>query len=153
VSLSIPQVGEETAEDLAEAFGDLEKLRKAKLSELSQIQGVGEVVAQSVSDWFADKDNSNLVHRLVRHVKIQKFARANNGRLSGRTFVLTGSLSSMSRDEAKAKIKALGGETSESVSKQTSYLVAGGEAGSKLRKANELGVEVLDEKQFLSLLT
>lgn len=151
VSLSIPQVGEETAEDLAEHFGSFEKLRKAKFEELEKISGVGSIVAKSIIDWFAFKENNALVNRLFEHVKIKKVERR-GGKLSGKTFVITGSLSSMSRDEARTKIKALGGDTSESVSKKTSFVVAGADPGSKLDKAKKLGVSVVDEKAFLKML-
>ncbi len=151
VSLSIPQVGEETAEDLAEHFGSFDKLRKAKFEELEKISGVGSIVAKSIIDWFSLKENSDLVNRLLEYVKIKKVERR-GGKFSGKTFVITGSLESMSRDEAKAKIKILGGDTSESVSKKTSFLVAGADPGSKLDKAKKLGVRVLDEKAFLKML-
>lgn len=154
VSLSIPQVGEETAIDLEKHFGGLEKIRKAKVEELQQINGVGSVVGASVFDWFSNKENSKLVDHLLNQVKIQKSEVGKNtpGKLSGKSFVITGTLSSMSRDEAKAKIRALGGDISESVSSKTTYLIAGENPGSKLEKAKQLGVRVLDEKAFLDLI-
>jgi len=155
VSLSIPQVGEETAIDLAKNFKTLEKIRKAEIAELQKINGVGDIVGKSVYDWFFDKENSKLVDRILKQVKIET-TRLNlgvsGGKLSGKSFVVTGTLSSMSRDEAKAKIRALGGDISESISSKTSYLIVGENPGSKFEKAQELGVEILDEKKFLSLI-
>ncbi|MEA1929900.1 MAG: NAD-dependent DNA ligase LigA [Patescibacteria group bacterium] len=152
-SLSIDQVGEETAEDLADHFGTLNKLRSAKLEVLEQIEGVGPIVACSVYDWFKKKENIKSLDDLLAEVKISKHqAEIKLGRLLGQTFVLTGTMAAMSRDEAKAKIKALGGETNESVSKKTTAVVAGDQPGSKLGKAESLGVEVLSESQFIKLL-
>jgi DNA ligase (NAD+) len=166
VSLSIPQVGEETAIDLSKYFGSLEKISDSDITELQQINGVGDVVGKSVFDWFSDKENKKLVDRLLKQVKIASisvipapfFNGVNSGqgiqsdKFSGKTFVITGTLSSMSRDEAKEKIRALGGDISESVSVKTSYLLAGENAGSKLEKAQKLGVNVLNEKEFLNLI-
>lgn len=154
VSLSIPQVGEETSIDLMKNFGTLEKIRNAEVHDLQTINGVGDIVGESVFNWFADKENSKLVDRLLKYVEIEKVKTDSNkaGKLSGKSFVVTGTLSSMSRDEAKEKIRKLGGDISESVSTKTSYLVVGENAGSKLEKAQKLGVEILDEKKFLSLI-
>ena len=152
VSLSIPQVGEETAEDVAAHFKTLEAIHAASFERLEAINGVGPIVARSICDWFSDKENSRLVDRLLKHVRIQKTVAPTSGIFSGKTFVLTGTLSSLSRDQAKARIKALGGEISESVSKKTSYVVAGGNPGSKIEKAASLGVPVLSEEAFLKLL-
>ncbi|MDZ4226855.1 MAG: NAD-dependent DNA ligase LigA, partial [Patescibacteria group bacterium] len=155
-ALSIDHVGEETARDLAEHFGTILKLRKASPEELVAISGVGEVVAHSIDKWFADKNNTAMLERLLEHVVIQKpallQAQGKKLPLFGKTFVLTGTMESMSRDEAKEKIRALGGDVSGSVSPKTSYVVAGTEAGSKLDRARELGVAVLTEQQFLKLL-
>jgi len=153
VSLSIPQVGEETAIDLADHFGTLEKIRSAKTEELEAINGVGDVVGKSVFEWFKDAENKKLTDRLLKQVHIIESKPAKTkGKLSGRSFVITGTLSSMSRDEAKEKIRALGGDVSESVSAKTSYLVCGENPGSKRDKAENLGVKILDEKEFLSLV-
>lgn len=153
VSLSIPQVGEETAIDLAKNFISLEKIRKADVLKLQQIKGVGDIVGKSVFDWFSDKENSKLVDRLLKQVKIEsvKSETGKAGKLSGKSFVVTGTLSSMSRDEAKDKIRALGGDISESVSSKTSYLVVGQNAGSKFDKAKRLNVKILSEKELISL--
>jgi DNA ligase (NAD+) len=154
VSLSIPQVGEETAIDLAKSFGSLEKIRKADVAEFQQINGVGDIVGKSVYDWFLDKENNNLVNRLLKQVKIQSIKSESKKieKLSGKSFVITGTLSSMSRDEAKEKIRALGGDISESVSSKTSYLVAGENPGSKFDKAKRLNVKILTEKELISML-
>lgn len=151
VSLSIPNVGEETAEDIAGHFGTLEKAQQAKLEELEKISGIGDVVARSVFDWFHDKENKNLVERLLHHVKILPQEKKKNLPFSGKSFVLTGTLSVLSRDEAKKKIKSLGGHVANAVSKNTDFLVAGENPGSKYGKAQELGVKILNEKIFLSL--
>ncbi len=154
VSLSIPQVGEETAIDLAKNFGNLEKIRKADVTKLQQINGVGDIVGKSVYDWFLDKDNSKLVERLLEQTEIEsvKSNIGKIGKLAGKSFVVTGTLASLSRDEAKDKIRALGGDISESVSSKTSYLVVGENPGSKFDKAQKLGVNILDEEKFLNLI-
>ncbi|MGB8815630.1 MAG: NAD-dependent DNA ligase LigA [Minisyncoccia bacterium] len=157
VSLSIPQVGEETAIDLAENFRTIEKIREASVEDLQKINGVGDVVAESLFAFFADKGNKKLVDSLLKQIKIEKApasdAGANSRKLSGLTFVITGTLSSMSRDSAKAKIRALGGDISESVSSKTSYLVAGENPGSKLEKAQKLGVKILTEQNIIDILS
>ncbi|MCX6717558.1 MAG: NAD-dependent DNA ligase LigA [Candidatus Taylorbacteria bacterium] len=155
VSLSIPQVGEETAIDLSKNFGSLDKISNSAIAQLQQINGVGDVVGKSVFDWFSDKENKKLVDRLLKQVKISVIpvqTGIQSGKFSGKSFVLTGTLSSMSRDEAKEKIRALGGDISESVSSKTSYLLAGENAGSKLEKAKQLNVRILSEKEFIDLL-
>ncbi len=153
VSLSIPQVGEETAIDLSNHFGNLEKIRNAKIEELQKINGVGDVVGESVFNWFTKKENKNLVERLLKQVKIQKneVKKVSGAKLAGMTFVVTGTLS-IPRDEVKDIIRSLGGDVSESVSSKTTYLLAGENAGSKLEKAQKLGVKVLDEKEFLQII-
>ena len=132
-------------------------MRGARFEELEQIVGVGSVVGKAVVDWFANKENRALVGRLLEFVKIEKIApvslrETGAWKLSGKTFVLTGTLVHMSRDEAKAKIKTLGGSVSESVSKKTSFVVAGVNPGSKSEKAKSLAVPVLSESEFLKML-
>lgn len=151
-ALSIPQVGEETAVDLARHFRIIDKIQNAKLEDLEKIKNVGPVVAQSVYDWFQDAASKKVMADLLAQVKIKREAKLNGGRLSGQTFVLTGTLEKMSRAEAKAKIKALGGKVTGAVSSETDYVVAGEEAGSKLTKAQELGIKTLSESEFLKLL-
>jgi DNA ligase (NAD+) len=157
VGLSISQVGEETAIDLAKHFGDINKLCEVSFADLQDLDGVGPIVAKALVDWFADKNNKKTLDNLLKQVTILNFHLGESlmkaGKFSGKTFVITGTLSEMSRDEAKDKIRALGGDVSESVSSKTSYLVAGENAGSKLEKAQELGVKILNEKEFLSLIS
>lgn len=152
-SLSIPQVGEETARDLALHFTTADRFAEASLSELEEISGIGPVVAREVTEWFKDAENRKMYDRLLSHVRIEKeSAPISAGKLKNKTFVLTGTLESMSRDEAKEKIRTLGGDVASSVSKNTDYVVAGSEAGEKLVKARELGIQVLDESEFLNLI-
>lgn len=149
--ISIDHVGEETARDLSHHFGTIAKLRKASIEELSSINGVGGVVANSVHAWFRAKEKSDMLDRLLTHVTVRKDETPGSTRFSGMTFVLTGALS-MPRTEAEAKIRALGGSASGSVSQKTTYVVAGADAGSKLTKARKLGVPVLSEEEFARML-
>ncbi len=152
-SLSISQVGEETAIDLAEHFGTPERFMKATVEELTNLNGVGPVIAREIINWFKDKENKKLFERLLKQINIkQQTKEKKQNKLEGKIFVLTGSLESMSRDEAKDKIRALGGNISSSVSKNTDYVVAGSEAGEKLGKANELAIKVLSENELKKLL-
>ena len=157
IGLSIPQVGEETAYLLAENFQSIEELRR-KVGEptgalaLEKIEGVGPIVAESIVNFFKSKENKKIITNLLKEVNITKSELPkSNSKLSGKTIVLTGSIS-MSRDEAKEKIRNLGGVVSESVSKETDYVVAGENSGSKLSKAKGLGVKVISEQEFLALL-
>jgi len=154
VAMSIPNVGEETAEDLAEHFETLEKIEQAKLEELQAISGVGDIVAKSVFDWFRQKENQNLVNNLLKQVKILRGTKTRGvaQKLTGQTFVLTGTLPKLSRDEAKELIRKNGGDVSSSVSAKTDYVLAGEEAGSKLDKASELGVKIISEGEFLKMI-
>lgn len=151
--LSIPQVGEETARDLAEHFGTADKFASASAEELERLEGIGPIVARSIKDWFADKENRKLFERLLKQVRIKNNGSiTKNNKLVGLTFVLTGTLPTLSRDDAKEKIRVAGGKVSSSVSKNTDYVLAGAEAGEKLEKANELGVKIINEVEFLALL-
>ncbi len=153
LGLGIRHVGEETAMLLAESFGSIDRLTKASTEELSQIEGVGEIVARSIVDYLADARHRELIAAYQANgVKIQKAAAKAKGPLSGLTFVLTGTLSSLSREEGKAQIRALGGDPAESVSKSTSYVVVGENPGSKFDKAKMLGVKTLTEDEFLRML-
>jgi DNA ligase (NAD+) len=152
-SLGILHVGEQTAEDLASNFLSLDKLMSASEEEINNIENIGPVVAKSVYNYFRQKDNLKFIAKLQKNgvqVKNQE-ARSKNQKLSGKTFVITGTLETMSRDEAKKKIKELGGKVTESVSKQTSYVVVGSEPGSKKDKAVKLGVSILNEQEFIKL--
>jgi DNA ligase (NAD+) len=155
--LSIPQVGEETAILLAQNFKTIDAIVEVSVGDLEIINGIGPIVAKSIFDWFREKENKKLVERLKRVLHIQNpdlTSRSNLDKkpLAGRTFVLTGSLSSMGRDEAKEALRKLGASVSSSVSKNTFAVVAGEEAGSKLDRARELGVRVLTEQEFLKML-
>lgn len=154
-ALGIRNVGESTAKDLARHFGDIDALIHASNEQLLAVPDVGPVVAQSLLDFFAEPHNVEVIEQLraagVHWPAIEVLSSA-DARLAGKTFVLTGTLPTMSRDDAKAKIEAAGGKVAGSVSKKTDYVVAGEEAGSKLTKAQELGVAILDETQLLQLL-
>ena len=153
-SLGIPHVGEETAIDLAKHFATLDKFLASSVKDLDAISNIGPVVSESISNWLADKENKIFVQRLVNFgVKVRSYKLpVTSYKLQSRAFVLTGGLQTMTRDEAKAKIRALGGEISDSVSKKISYVVAGSDAGSKFNKATKLGVKIINEKEFLKLL-
>lgn len=151
-ALGIRHVGEETAIVLAQNFGSLEKIKQAPLAALQATEGVGPVVAQSIYDWFRDKINLDLVNKLLKvGVKIVSPI-GGPAKLAGKAFVLTGELESLSRDEAKEKIRALGGNVSSSVSKLTDYVVLGENPGSKYNKAEELGVKIIKEEEFLKMV-
>jgi DNA ligase (NAD+) len=153
-ALGIPFVGERTAQFLAEAFGDLDKIAKADEEELQKAQEVGPKVAQSIRRFFHEQRNRDLVERL-RKEGIDftgQVRRREGGKLAGLTFVLTGTLPGMTREEATALIEGAGGKVSGSVSRKTRYVVAGEEAGSKLEKALALGVAVIGEAELRELL-
>jgi len=157
MSLSIDQVGEETAIDLAEVFGSFDKFRQAKIEDLDIIEGVGGVVAESIIVWFQDKENLKMLERLLKEVEIinpsnNRGRPTSTGKLRNKVFVLTGTLNKMGREEAKEKIRQLGGSVSNSVSIKTDFLVVGGKTGSKLEKAKELRVKCLFEDEFLKML-
>jgi DNA ligase (NAD+) len=153
-ALGIRDVGEATALALARHFGDLAAIRRASAEEIAAAQDVGPVIAGNVVAYFASTENAAIVDRLLRvglHWPPVKPA-VNTGGLAGKSFVLTGTLSGLTRDEAEAAIVSRGGKISGSVSKKTTYVVAGSEPGSKLDKAKALGIEVLDTEQFARLL-
>jgi DNA ligase (NAD+) len=156
-ALGIRNVGEATAKDLARHFGNLKNLMQADEEQLQRVPDVGPIVAQSLVAFFAEKHNVDVIEALLDRnrgglsPKESVAAPVKELPLAGKTFVLTGTLG-MAREEAKEKLEALGANVAGSVSKKTDYVVAGVEAGSKLDKARELGVAVLDEQQFLALL-
>ncbi|OGZ15872.1 MAG: DNA ligase (NAD(+)) LigA, partial [Candidatus Lloydbacteria bacterium RIFCSPLOWO2_02_FULL_54_12] len=154
IGLSIPQVGEETAHDLAGHFRTIDALTSASADNCMEVSGVGPIVARSIESWFKDAENKKLVTRLLRVVDIAKVdvPKKSAGPFSGKTFVLTGTLSTMSRDEAKAKVLSRGGAVSGSVSKGTDYVVTGENPGSKLSDAQKFGVKVVAEQEFLKML-
>lgn len=148
-------MGDRTATTLARHFGSLEKLGLASVEELDDIPEVGLTVAESVHDWFRDEGNIELCRRLTAArvtTTSQKPSGETDDRFAGKQFVLTGTLETFNREEARAAIEAGGGRVSSSVSKKTDYLIAGAEAGSKLEKATSLGVTVLDEIAFRKML-
>jgi DNA ligase (NAD+) len=152
-AFGIRQVGAKAAKVLAQYFGSLDKLMEASLEELTAVPDIGAITAQSLVDWFADPQAQHLVQRLRdAGVNFQCDIAVEDQRFAGKTIVLTGSLELFTRDEATAKIEACGGKASSSVSKKTSFVVAGANAGSKLKKANDLGIPVLTEQEFLELL-
>ncbi len=155
-ALGIRDVGESTSAALADYFGGLEALADADADAIQQTPDVGPVVARHVNEFFRKPENRNVIERLqhlgVHWPPVERTPNGAGGPLSNQTFVITGTLSAMTRDEARDRIVALGGKTSDSVSKKTSYVVVGDSPGSKLKKAEALGVPVLDEAAFLELL-
>jgi DNA ligase (NAD+) len=153
MGLGIRFVGERTAELLAQEFGSIEALEAATAEELERVEEVGPRISQAILEFFSQPANRELVARLKAiGVDMTAEKKQRSSQLAGLTFVLTGTLPTLTRDEAKAKIEAAGGKTAGSVSKKTSYVVAGEEAGSKLDKARELNVQVIDEAGLLKLL-
>ena len=153
LGLGIRFVGERTGQLLAEHFGSMSELMKASAEELEAVNEVGPKVAQAIVEFFAVEKNLQLVRDLESLGLVMTAERRIVGTaLAGLTFVLTGTLPTLTRDEAKARIEAAGGKVSGSVSKKTDYVVAGEEAGSKLDKAGSLGVKVVDEGGLLELL-
>ncbi len=152
-ALGIREVGEATAKALAEHFGDLPELKKASLEELMQVSDVGTVVAQHIHAFFSEDHNCEVIAQLQQYgIHWQSVKKAADLPLNQLTFVITGVLSSMSRDEAKNRVQMLGGKVAGSVSKKTSYVIVGEDPGSKFTKAQELGVTILNEEAFLAFL-
>jgi len=153
-ALGIRNIGEETAIDLAKHFGSIKKIKEAAKEEFDSISDVGPVVSTSIYEWFQDKSNLKFLDKLEKRVEIKKLGNqeTKNQKLSGKILVLTGSLESMARDEAKAKIRELGGNVSESVSSRTDFVIAGSEPGSKADKAKKLGVKILSEEEFIKMI-
>jgi len=152
VGLSIPQVGEETAYDLSKHFGKIEKLKEAPFSDLESLPGVGPIIARSIVDFFGAKENKKMLKNLLSEIKIEGNKVVGKSKIFGKKFVLTGTLPILSRDEAKKKIRDLGGLIGESVSKDTDFVVAGENPGSKYKKAEELGIRILGEKELHELI-
>ncbi len=152
VGMSIPHVGEEIARVLADRFQTLKALQEADETTMAHISGIGDVVARAVRTWFDDAAQQRMLAKILAHVTIRKPEQNLDAALQGKTFVITGTLETMSREEAKAKVRARGGTITDSVSSKTTYVVAGAEPGSKLTKAQALGVSILTEREFLKLL-
>ncbi len=153
-ALGIPLVGEQSAYDLAEHFGNLNDFMSAGFDEVNRVFKVGPKVAQSITDFFADKENSDTIHELLSNgIKIVNPTKsAKEGPLKGKTFVFTGGLETLTRDDAENKVRKLGGDVSSSVSRETDYVVAGSDPGSKFDKAQKLGVKILSEQEFIKLI-
>ena len=146
-------VGERTAQFLAEHFGNMDDLMNAGEEELQQVEEVGPRIAKSIVEFFAEPKNRELVEELrAAGLTLRGKKKERGTKLAGKTFVLTGTLANYSRDEARKMIENAGGKVTGSVSKKTDYVVAGADAGSKLDKARELGVAVIDEKEMEKLV-
>lgn len=152
--LGIRHVGVQTAIDLVQQFHSVENLQNASLENLRNVEGVGEIVAESVVAWFADEDNIRLLGKFVDLGVQPKYHIKTDGKLAGQSFVITGTLQTMSREQAAEKIRALSGTFQTAVGKDTTYLVAGGNVGaSKLKKAKSYGTKVIDEKKLMEILS
>jgi DNA ligase (NAD+) len=152
-SLGIRHVGEETADLLARQFKTLEKIAEVSFENIENIEGIGPVVAKEITEWFADVHNKKILSKLLQFVVIEKYKTQDSSelKLQNKIFVLTGTLTSLSRDEAKAKIKSLGGKVASSVSSNTDYVVAGENPGSKFNDAQKLGITTINETEFLKM--
>jgi DNA ligase (NAD+) len=152
-ALGIREVGEATARSLALSFGNLQELMEADEENLQQIQDIGPVVAQHITHFFSQSHNQQVIGRLLKQIEIQlPETTAGKQVLSGKTFVITGTLSEMTRDEARELLQSAGAKVTGSVSAKTDYLLAGEKAGSKLAKAEKLGVEIIDETRLKQIL-
>lgn len=152
-ALGIRQVGSKAGKTLASAFGNMDALMNASVEELTNVDDVGQVTAQNILDWFAQPQAKEMVERLRQAgVNFESQRQITDTRFAGMTFVLTGALTKFTRDEATEKIELFGGKASGSVSKKTTYVVVGENAGSKERKARELGIPVLSEDDFLEMI-
>ncbi|MEI7815606.1 MAG: helix-hairpin-helix domain-containing protein, partial [Desulfuromonadales bacterium] len=152
-ALGIRHVGERTAKSLAQAFGSLENLEIATMEELTSVRDIGATVAQSIITFFMNPDNRMVISQMrTLGVLPAAVAKTVGGRLNGKNFVFTGTLTRFSRDYARKLVEDLGGNVVGSVSRKTDYVVSGGDAGGKLIKARDLGVTILGEEEFLELL-
>jgi len=152
-ALGIRHVGEQNAEILAEQFGSIDAIKKATAEELTEIEQIGPVLAKSIYEYFHDSTNLKIIDKLITAgIKPKHKQTKQSDKLAGKTFVVTGTLENFSRAEIEQTIKQNGGKVSSSVSKKTDYVLAGTESGSKLDKANQLGVEIINEQQFLKMI-
>ena len=154
-ALGIPHVGSETALDLARFFGSLEKLSQASLEDLNKLRDIGSVVARSIYDWFKNEYNKKLLVKFKEagvHILKQESSQKSE-KLKGLTFVFTGSMETVTREQAEEMVRENGGDASSSVSKETSFVVAGAEPGSKYDRAKRLGVKIISEEEFLKMLS
>jgi DNA ligase (NAD+) len=152
VGLSIPHVGEETAFLLATHFGILTKLTSASEESLSMLDGVGPIIGKTVATWFKDENNQALLTRLTKHLKIQKVVAPSRGPLTGQAVVITGTLPTLSREDAEARVRRAGGKVTSTISAKTSFVVTGENPGSKYEKAQALDIPVIGEADFLKRL-
>ena len=152
IGLSIEHVGEETARLIAGHFGSLDAIRNARVEELAAMFGVGDVVATSLVKWMKDAHNIAMLTGILKHLVIENPHKSSAGLLQGKTFVFTGTLPTLGREEAKELARKAGGHIAAQVSSQTNYVVVGGDAGSKEKSAKALGIPMLSEKEFLALL-
>ena len=156
VALSIRHVGTKTADILGKNFKNIDNIMNAKFEDISDVKDIGPIIAKSVTDFFSEERNKELINDLKKYgvnTIYLKNVNEEETEFSNKTFVLTGSLNRFTRDAAKEKIESLGGNVSTSVSKKTSVVIAGEEAGSKLKKAEELGLEIWDESKFINILS
>ena len=152
-SLGIRLVGEATARQIAEVFGDLERIMAADEERLQEVPDIGPGVAHSLAGFFAQEQNRAVIDKLLKAgVRFPAVEVKPAGRLAGKTFVLTGTLDGLTRSEAKQRLQALGAKITSGVSKKTDYVVAGSDPGSKRDKAEKLGIPILDEAAFLNLI-
>ena len=152
-ALGIRQVGAKAGKVLASHFGNLDALMNASLEELTEVADVGEITARNIAQWFAQPQSRNLIEKLRNAgINFESKRMVADTRFAGKIFVLTGALSKFTRDEATEKIEAFGGKAAGSVSKKTTYVVVGENAGSKERKARELGIPILSEDDFLAMI-
>ena len=151
-ALGIDGIGKKTAKDLVKRFGTLEKLQNATVAELGAVDGIGDVLANNVFEFFRDSNNADFVKRLLESGIVFEESEEKQGVFSGMRIVLTGSLPTYKRGEATKLIEDNGGEVAASVSKTVNLVLAGEDAGSKLEKAQKLGIEIIDEERFKSML-
>lgn len=151
-ALGIRHVGEQTAIDLANSFTTIDRFMKASREEIARVKNIGQVVADSVFAWLSDRGNHEQLKRLLAEITIERPPKTTSGKLAGKSYVVTGTLNTLSREEVHAKIRSAGGTVSSSVSAKTTGVIVGAEPGSKASKAKKLGVPILSEVQFLKLL-
>jgi DNA ligase (NAD+) len=152
-ALGIRHIGGQSAQILAEHFGSLSVLMTAGEEELAEIDQIGPTMAKSIYEYFRDPENLSVIEQLLAAgVKLEQPKARRSDKLAGKTFVVTGTLEHLSRQQAKQAIRQAGGKSSSSVSKKTDFVLAGENPGSKLDKARKLGVEVIDEKQFMKMM-
>lgn len=151
-SFGIRHIGEETARDLADEFGSLEKLKNASIQEILAIHNIGNQVSKSIYSWLRKDENIEFISKLKNRGISILLPKASSNKLKGKSFVITGSLASMSRDIAYQLIRDNGGEVLNSLSKNTDFLIKGENPGQKLKQAGQLGIKVINEQEFLKII-